>query len=102
MDDLGRTSIQNAREITHLLKMIAHPTRVLILLLLVDEAKTVSDIQQSVGVPQAMVSQHLAQLRTANVLARRKVGRSAYYEVADPRIKPLLRLLQFPSSKRDA
>ncbi|WP_409527475.1 ArsR/SmtB family transcription factor [Rhizobium sp. BK181] len=74
--------------------MIAHPTRVLILVCLLDGARTVGDIQETLGIPQAMVSQHLAQLRTANVLSRRKVGRLAYYEVVDPRIEPLLRLLQ--------
>ena len=68
------------------------PTRVLILLLLRDGEKSVSELVELIGSPQGRVSTHLSCLRWCGYVATRREGRNVYYRLADDRIIALLRL----------
>ena len=70
-----------AREASELLKALAHQTRLLILCILADEEKTVGEIENILGVQQAMVSQQLARLRMEGLVNTRREGRQVYYSV---------------------
>lgn len=67
-------------------KVIAHPTRLMILSLLERRELSVGEIVESVGLSEANVSQHLRRLRDRHVVDRRKDGRSVIYRLSDPRL----------------
>ncbi len=70
------------------------PTRVLILELLLDGEKTVSELVELLGSPQGRVSTHLSCLRWCGYVATRREGRNIYYRLADDRVRALLRIAQ--------
>ncbi len=73
-------------------KGLDDPTRVLILLLLLDGEKSVSELVELTGSPQGRVSTHLGCLRWCGYVATRRDGRNVYYRLADDRIRALLRI----------
>jgi DNA-binding transcriptional ArsR family regulator len=75
---------RRAREASDLLKALAHHTRLLILCILAEEEKTVGEMEDILGIQQAMVSQQLARLRLEGLVATRREGRLIYYRVSKP------------------
>lgn len=67
-------------------KTIAHAKRLEILDTLRDGEMSVNELAQTMGVAPANVSQQLAILRNAGVLATRPSGTSVFYRVANPKI----------------
>jgi DNA-binding transcriptional ArsR family regulator len=73
---------------------LADPKRILLLYLLVDGAKCVSELVDSLGVPQPTVSRHLAVLRERDLVQTERQGTSVYYTLADRRIIDALDLMK--------
>jgi len=74
---------------------LAHPTRIAIVELLRDEqAVPVSRIHEQLGLEQANVSQHLAVLRSRQVVVGRKEGSQVFYSLRDPILGEILDLLR--------
>lgn len=71
-------------------KTLAHPARIRILELLRDDERSVGELIPEVGLEPSHLSQQLAVLRRANVVASRKEGATVYYSVTDPRVFDLL------------
>ncbi|MFN3613366.1 MAG: ArsR/SmtB family transcription factor [Rubrimonas sp.] len=75
-----------ARAASELLKALSHETRLLILCLLTQGERTVSDLEHVLGLPQAAVSQHLARLRSDDLVRARRDGRMIHYSIARPEV----------------
>ena len=73
---------------------MADPTRVDILLFLLDGPKTAGEIVRHVGRYQPSVSSHLTCLRFCGFVEARREGRTVIYELLDPRVRTLLQLGQ--------
>ena len=69
-----------------LCKTFADPKRLIIMNELRDGEKTVGDLAQMLGAPQAVVSRHLAVLRNRGVVQPRRAGKNIYYSLTDPKI----------------
>lgn len=69
-------------------------TRVLLLELLLEGEKTVSELVRLTGSPQGRISTHLGCLRHCGYVTARREGRNVYYRVADERVRTVLRLAQ--------
>ncbi|TCU16597.1 ArsR/SmtB family transcription factor [Rhizobium sullae] len=82
-----------AHDASDLLKAMAHQTRLLILCILANEEKTVSQIEELLGVQQAMVSQQLARLRMEGLVNTRRAGRLIYYSIGNANIAIFIDLL---------
>lgn len=77
-----------------LLRIIAHPTRLMILAELLEAEKCVNDIRDLLAVSQPNVSQHLGVLKESGLVASRKDGvRRCYHLVRPVFIRGLLALL---------
>jgi ArsR family transcriptional regulator len=63
----------------NLLRLLADPTRLRLLLLLEQEELSVAELQEVLGMGQSRISSHLAQLKRAAVVADRRVGKNVYY-----------------------
>src|SRR6266478_4326194 len=74
---------------------LAHPSRIAIIELLRDEGKVpVSGIHERLGLEQANVSQHLAVLRSKQIVIGRKEGNQVFYSLRDRIIGKVLDLLR--------
>ena len=71
-------------------KVLAHPVRIKILRLLRPGEKSVTELQETLGLESSAVSQQLAILRAKNLVVARKDGTKALYAVKDPQIFQLL------------
>jgi DNA-binding transcriptional ArsR family regulator len=73
---------------------LAHPTRIAILELLSGQELSAGALIERLGMEQANVSQHLAVLRTKQLVVNRKVGNQVFYSVRDPIIIKVLALMK--------
>ena len=71
-------------------RMLAEPTRVRILWALTGRELAVNDLAAQVDKPASSVSQHLAKLRLARLVATRRAGTSVIYRVANEHIEQLV------------
>ncbi|WP_419910413.1 ArsR/SmtB family transcription factor [Hoeflea sp.] len=88
-DDL-KVLLQQARKASELLKALSHETRLLIVCILSEGEKSVSDLENILSMPQATVSQQLARLRFDRLVSARREGRMIYYSIADEQVSVLI------------
>ncbi|MDT7892296.1 MAG: metalloregulator ArsR/SmtB family transcription factor [Thermoproteota archaeon] len=67
-------------------KMFAHPIRLALIDIFREGEKTVTELQEELGLKQSTISQHLANFRKLGIVSIRKEGRKVYYKIADERI----------------
>ncbi len=73
-------------------KTLGHPARIRVLELLSEREQAVGEMLPEVGVEAANLSQHLAVLRRAGLVATRKDGSSVFYSLTSPEVAELLRV----------
>jgi ArsR family transcriptional regulator len=73
---------------------LAHPTRIAIIELLENGELSAGDLMEKLGMEQANVSQHLAVLRSKQLVVNRKAGNQVFYSVRDPIINKVLALMR--------
>ncbi|OFW01529.1 MAG: transcriptional regulator [Acidobacteria bacterium RIFCSPLOWO2_02_FULL_68_18] len=71
-------------------RALAHPIRIRILEALGDGERSVQELQQALGLDQPIVSQHLAILRSQDIVTPRKLGTTVRYDLSDPLTTKLL------------
>jgi DNA-binding transcriptional ArsR family regulator len=72
------------------LRMISHPSRLAIALLLLDGSCPVSVMESSLGLRQPNLSQHLGLLRDANILTSVRQAKSVVYELSPGPVRDLV------------
>jgi ArsR family transcriptional regulator len=75
-----------------LFRALAHPTRIRVLEQLTRGELTVQALQDALQLDQPIVSQHLAALRSKNVVTVRREGTQAFYSLRSPLVADLLRV----------
>lgn len=85
---------QGAQDAAACLRALSNPSRLLLLCQLVDGEHSVGELEQALGLGQAYVSQQLARLRAEGIVSCERDGRVVRYSIADPRILPVLQVLQ--------
>ncbi|MFN2269309.1 MAG: ArsR/SmtB family transcription factor [Anaerolineae bacterium] len=73
---------------------LADPTRILILYLLADTPRYVSELADALDVKQPTVSHHLKVLRERGLVTTTREGNAIRYELRDPRVVDALDLLR--------
>jgi DNA-binding transcriptional ArsR family regulator len=71
-------------------RMLADPTRVKLLWLLLDAELSVNDLAAASTKPQTGVSQHLAKLRTARLVQTRRQGNRVFYRIESDHVRQLV------------
>jgi len=61
---------------------------------LADGERSVSDLSRDIGCQVPNMSQHLAVLRSAGIVASRREGSTIFYRLADPKVLEVYRILQ--------
>ncbi|HEY1949888.1 MAG TPA: metalloregulator ArsR/SmtB family transcription factor [Bryobacteraceae bacterium] len=75
-------------------KALAHPTRIAIVEMLRDGELSAGALIERLGLEQANASQHLAVMRTKQIVISRKAGNQVFYSVRDPRIIEVLDIMR--------
>ena len=73
---------------------VSDPTRLRILLALLERERNVSELVTLVGTGQGRVSTHLQCLRWCGFVVSERRGKFVYYRVCDPRVRQLIKLAQ--------
>ena len=71
---------------SELLRALANPLRLAIVVELDQGPRCVHELVESVGAPQPLVSQHLRVLRQARLVATERRGREIVYSLADDHV----------------
>ena len=69
------------------LKLLGHPIRLKIVVGLLKHPCCVKEIWECLGLPQAVISQHLAKLKTGGIIACKRFGVEHHYMVVNPMLK---------------
>ena len=75
-------------------RALADPKRLCVLESLAEGELSVSELSIRVGCQVPNMSQHLAVLRSAGLVATRREGSTIYYRLSDPRVLEAYQLLQ--------
>ncbi len=76
------------------IKLLGHPERLKIVEILEAGVATVSDIQEQLDMPQAIVSQHLAKMRGCGIVAAERDGVHVYYRIMEPKVRHILECIR--------
>jgi DNA-binding transcriptional ArsR family regulator len=87
------TLTASAREASAFLKALSHETRLVILCLLVEGEKTVTEIEEILELRQPAVSQQLARLRADDLVETRRDGKNIYYSLARSEVSVVIETL---------
>ena len=72
----------NAKRASDFLKALAHESRLMILCILAEGEKSVSELEDILSLRQPTVSQQLARLRADGLVTTRRDGKAIYYKLA--------------------
>ena len=84
---------KNARAASHFLKALSNHNRLLLLCLLGEGEKTVTELEAALGLRQPAISQQLARLRAEGLIAGRRDGKSIHYRLASEEARRVMLLL---------
>jgi len=82
--------LANARQASEFLKALSHEARLVILCLLSDGEKSVTEIEQMLRLRQPAVSQQLARLRADGLVETRRDGKNVYYSLARSEVRDVI------------
>ncbi len=92
--------MKNARAASDFLKALAHESRLVILCLLAERERSVTELEELLSLRQTTVSQQLARLRLDDLVTTRRDGKQVYYSLADDEIKSFIRVIYDRFCKR--
>ena len=83
----------SAIEAADLLKVMAHPERLMVLCQLTQGEVGVGELQKHSFLSQSAFSQHLTVLRKHNLISARKEAQQVFYSLSEPRVESLIKAL---------
>lgn len=84
---------ERAEATAEFVKAFANPNRLMILCALLDGEKAVGDLEVSLDIHQPGLSQHLASLRQAGLVAGRRRAKQVYYSLSTPQARTFTRIV---------
>jgi len=76
------------------LRMLAHPVRLRIVQMLLNESYTVGELAEACEIANHMASEHLRKMQHCGFLSRRKEGKFTYYEIAEPHLQDIMNCIE--------
>mgnify|MGYP000135576236 CR=1 FL=1 len=86
--------MKHACDAASLLKQLANENRLVICCTLAEEELSVGELNERIPLSQSALSQHLAKLRTANIVSVRKDAQTVYYRLASEDVVKIIMVLQ--------
>ena len=91
--DVARELNAKAAEAARLLTALANKRRLAILCELIEGERSVGSLVGAVGLAQSALSQHLAKLRAAGIVATRRDAQTIYYRLASAAAGKIMKTL---------
>lgn len=85
--------MKNAVTASDFLKAMANENRLLLLCLLAEGEKSVTELENTLALRQPTVSQQLARLRADNLVSYRRDGKTIYYSLASEEARQVIELV---------
>ncbi len=85
--------MQKARKASDFLKALSHENRLLLLCLLAEKERSVSDLENILSLRQPTVSQQLARLRLDGLVTTRRDGKAIYYSLANNDVRQVISII---------
>ena len=82
--------VGNAKRASDFLKALAHESRLLMLCILAEGEKSVSELEDLLNLRQPTVSQQLARLRADGLVSTRRDGKVIYYSLASDEARTII------------
>ncbi len=104
MTKLVNTNVQKARpslpvlqaraaDVAVQLGLLSNANRLMVLCHLLEGEQSVGALQELLELSQSALSQHLARLRDAGMVATRRDRQTIFYRIADPRVHEMIEAL---------
>lgn len=90
-----------SEKMAKVLKTIAHPDRLLIIEILTNGGKNVTEIIERLGNSQSLTSQHLNLMTDKGILSRTRDGQHVYYKIANRDVLKILKCLYRHCSRQE-
>jgi DNA-binding transcriptional ArsR family regulator len=87
-------SREQAEDAADRLRKFGQPLRLMILSLLLQGEKSVSEIDRATGIGQPGLSQQLAELRRAELVTTRRQAKQVFYSIADESVERCVRSIE--------
>lgn len=85
--------MRNARKASDFLKALSHENRLLLLCLLAEGERSVTELENILSLRQPTVSQQLARLRLDDLVTTRRDGKAIYYSLANEHVRRVISLI---------
>lgn len=85
--------MRKARGASDFLKALSHESRLLLLCLLAERERSVTDLETILALRQPTVSQQLARLRMDELVKTRRDGKTMYYSLANDDVRRMIELI---------
>ncbi|WP_089173468.1 metalloregulator ArsR/SmtB family transcription factor [Bosea sp. AS-1] len=85
--------MRKARRASDFLKALSHENRLLLLCLLAERERTVTELENLLSLRQPMVSQQLARLRLDRLVTTRRDGKAMYYSLANDDVRRVISVI---------
>lgn len=92
--DWTRPLRENAVRGCDLLKSMAHEGRLIILCLLSERERSVTELEEALDLRQPAVSQQLARLRSDRLVATRRDGKMIFYSLASDEVRRIVKAMR--------
>ena len=76
-------SMDGLAQAAECLRTLAHPVRLRMVQLLLQQERTVGELAEACSLPSHMASEHLGLMRDRGLLSSRREGRFIYYSIAE-------------------
>jgi DNA-binding transcriptional ArsR family regulator len=83
----------NAKRSAIFLKLLANPTRLLVLCNLIEGKLCVGDLEKNLDISQSALSQHLSKMRDEGIVKADKQGQHVFYSISDSNVVEILNVL---------
>ena len=94
------TSLEALGEAAECLRALAHPHRLRIVQMLLQDQYTVGELAQACGIASHMASEHLRLMQRCGFLESDKDGRRTYYRVVESHLNEIMTCIERRFGKR--
>ena len=85
--------MRRAQDASDFLKALGHESRLIVLCLLAEKERSVSDLERILSLRQPTISQQLARLRDDRLVKTRRDGNTIYYSLANDDVRKVIALV---------
>lgn len=91
---LRLTNLEALAQAAECLRVLAHPHRLRMVQMLLQQDYTVGELAEACEIPSHMASEHLRLMQRCGFLESEKEGRRRYYQVAEPHLENIMECIE--------